>query len=273
MPQSVFHSPFSQTIEHKAFDMHVHTSSSDGLSSAKTVAKYVEKAHMGVAVTDHNCISGVRTAQEFCSSVVPALEVSAAEGPHLLVFFSSFRDLVWYYERDVKEYLGKCPHMALSKRSEDIIREAQDAGGFVVAAHPYGYGVSVRGVMKGIAAGLTPPQTANELDGLEVICSGLSAKQNFRAEEYARSHSLAMTGGSDAHVLWEVGRAVTAGWQNETPQEFLERVRQKKADVYGVGRTPAQNILMGACMTPEYIPYLVPAAVIQVQQNLLRLRH
>ncbi|MDO5845572.1 MAG: PHP-associated domain-containing protein, partial [Methanocorpusculum sp.] len=223
MCASVYHEPFPLHKEQRAFDMHLHTSASDGLSSPKTVAKFAEKKGMGIAVTDHNTVSGVKTARGFCKNVIPAMEISAREGPHLLVYFDSVRDLQEYYERSIRDCKGKCPHMAVQKTTEQIVPEALDAGGLVVAAHPYGYGVSVRGVMKGIAAGLTPEFVAKEIDGLEVICSGLSFKQNERAELYASREHLCMTGGSDAHVLWEIGHAVTAGFANETTEEFLER--------------------------------------------------
>lgn len=272
MGACIYHMPFSEREGQRAFDMHLHTSASDGLASPKTVAKFTAKRGMGAAVTDHNTISGVLKAREFSNHIIPAMEISAMEGPHILVYFDSMRDLQEYYEKNVRDFKGKCPYMAVQKTTEQIVPEAVDAGAFVIGAHPYGYGVSVRGVMKGIAAGLTPDFVAKEIDGLEVICSGLSQKQNMRAEMYAQQNHLPMTGGSDAHVLWEIGRAVTLGWENETPAEFLERVRHGKADICGVGRNPVQNILMGACMTPEYIPYIVPATAVQVRQNIMRIR-
>ncbi|MDO5844854.1 MAG: PHP-associated domain-containing protein [Methanocorpusculum sp.] len=273
MSVNIIHAPFKKSDEKKAFDMHVHTTSSDGLASAKTQAKLADKYDYSIAVTDHNVIAGAKKALEFSKNILPAIEISALEGPHLLIYFDKFAELRSYYEESVKDYLTFCPNMAVKLSTEKIVECAKNAGGFVVAAHPYGYGVSVRGVMKGINTGLISSEVAEELDGLEVICSGLSDKKNMLAESYSKKYNKCMTGGSDAHVLWEVTRAVNVGFENETPQELLENVRRRRSDVCGVGRTPAQNILMGACMTPRYLPYAVPVTVTHVKQTYMRVKH
>ncbi len=270
MPNNVFHVPFVKDDESKAFDMHVHTTGSDGLTEPKTLAKYLKKYDFSAAVTDHNGISGAKQALEYNKDIIPAIEVSALEGPHVLVYFDTYRDLASYYTTSIQEYRGTCPHMAVNRSTEKVINDAKNAGGFVIAAHPYGYGVSVRGVMKGIAAGLIPSHLADEVNGLEVICGGLSDKLNLRAEKYVKAHNTCMTGGSDAHVIWEVGRAVTVGYENQTPLEFLEDVRQKKPVVTGKTRTTAQNILMGACMTPGYIQYTIPVMQVMFRQTAMR---
>lgn len=270
MTPKVIHSPFQKVDDRKAFDMHVHTSSSDGIASAKVHAKLADKNDYSIAVTDHNVISGVKKALEFSQNIIPAVEISANEGPHLLIYFDRFTDLKSYYDVNIKDRLTFCPNMAIKLSTEKIVESAKDAGGFVIAAHPYGYGFSVRGVMKGINTHVITSGVIDYLDGLEVICSGLSAKMNLMAENYALEHNLCITGGSDAHVLWEVTRAVNIGYVNQTPQELLEDVRQKKSDVCGVGRNPAQNILMGACMTPRYLPYAVPVMATHIKQMYIR---
>jgi len=270
MSGNVSHVPYLKHAESRAFDMHVHTTGSDGLTDPKDLAKYLIKWDISAAVTDHNEISGAKKALEYNKNIIPAIEVSALEGPHILVYFDTYRDLASYYDKSVRDYKGPCPHLAVDRSTEKVINDAKDMGGFVVAAHPYGYGVSVRGVMKGIATKLIPSYLADDLNGLEVICGGLSEKLNFRAEKYSKTHDSCMTGGSDAHVLWEVGRAVTVGFENQTPYEFLEDVRQKKPDIMGVTRTPAQNILMGACMTPGYVQYTVPVMQVMFKQTAMR---
>lgn len=273
MSVKIIHAPFKKSDENKAFDMHVHTSSSDGIVSAKTQAKLAEKYDYSIAVTDHNVISGAKKALEFSKNILPAIEISALEGPHLLIYFDKFSELRNFYDSNVRDCLTFCPNMAVKLSTEKIVECAKNSGGFIIAAHPYGYGVSVRGVMKGINTGLVPPEVADELDGLEVICSGLSGKMNLMAEDYSKKHNKCMTGGSDAHVLWEVTRAVNVGFENQTPQELLEDVRRKKSNVCGVGRTPAQNILMGACMTPRYLPYVVPVTTTHIKQTYMRVKH
>lgn len=126
--------------------------------------------------------------------------------------------------------------------------------------------------MKGIAAGVTSMQVAGKLDGLEVICGGLSHGLNIRAEIYARDHNMCMTGGSDAHTLREVGRAVTAAHDISTIPEFFEDLLAKKTDVIGCERNPGDNILMGSQVASKYIPYVGSGLKVHAQQNLDRLR-
>lgn len=272
MQTNVLYAPFVKDDENKGFDMHVHSTASDGRTKPKTLAKYLNKNDLSAAITDHNVISGVKEARDYSANIICGIEVSALEGPHVLVYFETYRDLASYYTSSIQDHQGKCPHMAVDISTEKIIADAKNAGGFVIAAHPYGYGVSVRGVMKGIDAGVIDASVAGELDGLEVICSGMSVRQNMRAERYAQKNRMCMTGGSDAHVLWEVGRAVTVGYANQTPLEFLEDVRCRKTGVCGVSRSSGQNLLMGACMTPGYIPYVAPAMRIHARQSWMRMR-
>ena len=272
MQNSVQYAPFVKDDENKGFDMHVHTTASDGRTAPKTLAKYLNKNDLSAAITDHNVISGIKEALDYSENIIPGIEVSALEGPHVLVYFDTYRDLSSYYTASIQDHWGKCPHMAVDISTEKIITDAKNAGGLVIAAHPYGYGVSVRGVMKGIDVGVIDPSVAGELDGLEVICSGMSMRQNMRAEGYAQNNMMCMTGGSDAHVLWEVGRAVTVGSANQTPLEFLEDVRGKRTGVCGINRSSGQNLLMGACMTPGYIPYAAPAMMIHARQSWMRMR-
>ena len=272
MQNSVQYAPFVKDDENKGFDMHVHSTASDGRTTPKTLAKYLNKHGLSAAITDHNVISGVKEALDHSENIIPGIEVSALEGPHILVYFDTYRDLASYYSSSIQYHRGKCPHMAVDILTEDVISGAKNAGGFVVSAHPYGYGVSVRGVMKGVDVGVIDPAVAGELDGLEVICSGMSMRLNMRAEQYAEKNGACMTGGSDAHVLWEVGRAVSVGCENQTPVEFLEDVRKRKTGVCGVNRSSGQNLLMGACMTPGYIPYVAPAMRIHARQSWMRMR-
>ncbi len=226
MQNSVQYTPFVKDDENKGFDMHVHTTVSDGRTTPKTLAKYLNKNDLFAAITDHNVISGIKEALDYSENIIPGIEVSALEGPHVLVYFDTYRDLASYYTSSIQDHCGKCPHMAVNISTEKIITDAKDAGGLVIAAHPYGYGVSVRGVMKGIDVGIIDPAVAEELDGLEVICSGMSVRNNLRAERYAEKKGVCMTGvgcsrslgsgtGSDGRICRSNAARVSGGGQRE----------------------------------------------------------
>ncbi|HJJ47998.1 MAG TPA: hypothetical protein O0X39_03255 [Methanocorpusculum sp.] len=255
-----------------AYDMHVHTTASDAVLSPKTLAKVLEEKHLGCAITDHNVISGVKEALSFTDNIIPGIEVSAREGPHILVYFERFSELEAYYNAQIRDRHTMCPHLAVQLGTEEIISGAKDAGGLVIAAHPYGYGIAVRGVMKGIETGVLRSEAAENLDGLEVICSGLKQAYNERAQTYAASHTLCMTGGSDAHIGQSVGYSVCLSEGCANPAEMVEEIRMRKNDVCGTEVNFARNAKQGLCMTPGYIPWLPPLLYTHAKQHVTRIK-
>lgn len=277
MPGTVTYSAVCpvQWTEGSAFDMHVHTNHSDGLVRVPELLNHLRRHGLGAAITDHNTIAGVRKAcscKEAAELILPGIEVSAADGPHLLIYFDNLRDLTSYYNESIKGHQGACPHMATDLSTEKIVGEANESGGLVIAAHPYGYAMLVRGVLKAIDVGMIAPTVLDQIDGLEVICGGLSHALNTRAETYATAHNFCMTGGSDAHTLREVGRAVTTADEPLTPAEFLEAVRHQKTNVIGCERGPADNLLMGTQVMTKYVPYLPSGIAVHLRQGKMRLQ-
>lgn len=240
-------------------DMHVHTNHSDGLVRVPDLLAYLGRRNLRAAITDHNTITGVREAHTHAAAadlIVPGIEVSAIDGPHLLVYFETLNDLVSYYEYSIAGHQGVCPHMATDLTTDQVVSSANESGGLVIAAHPYGYAMLVRGVLKAIDADLVAQNVLDSVDGMEVICGGLPHALNHRAELYAREHNFCMTGGSDAHTIREVGRAVTVSDAPCTIAGFLETVRHQKTDVVGCERGAANNLLMGTQVMIKYVPYL-----------------
>lgn len=261
--------------EGRAVDMHVHTNYSDGLIRVPDLFAYLKRRNLSVAVTDHNTIAGVEEAYtypEAAERIIPGIEVSSSDGPHILVYFDRLSDLRTYYASFVDGHQGACPHMATGLSTEQIVRDAAGAGGLVIAAHPYGYAMLIRGVMKAVDAGLVSPAVLEYVDGLEVLCGGLSHTLNLRAEAYATEHGLCMTGGSDAHTLREIGRAVTIASDADSVPAFLELLRQRKTHVVGCERNPGENILMGSWVMSRYIPYVGSGLKVHLVQNLDRLK-
>jgi hypothetical protein len=69
----------------------------------------------------------------------------------------------------------------------------------------------------------------SEIDIVEAFNSRTTfAADNARARRFAEANGLAMSAGSDAHSLWEVGSAYVEMAEFETPQQFLEALRQGK---------------------------------------------
>lgn len=74
-------------------DMHLHTCHSDGITRIRDLIKYAETTHIGVAITDHNEISGVLQAASLRSDllIIPGIELETREGPHLLFYFYTLK--------------------------------------------------------------------------------------------------------------------------------------------------------------------------------------
>ena len=73
-----------------------------------------------------------------------------------------------------------------------------------------------------------------KLDGMEVLNARASKKANERARAYASVHSLAQTGGSDTHFLFEAGKAFTIVPDKMT---LLSAIRKKATSAQG-GTSP-----------------------------------
>ncbi|MDD1670147.1 MAG: hypothetical protein LUQ67_02345, partial [Methanomicrobiales archaeon] len=86
-------------------DMHFHTSHTDGLVGIPTLLARARSGGMGCAVTDHNEISGALAAcrERGDLPVIPGIEISAIDGPHILLWFYSARDLEDYFLRHIRD--------------------------------------------------------------------------------------------------------------------------------------------------------------------------
>jgi predicted metal-dependent phosphoesterase TrpH len=171
-------------------DIHVHTTASDGHSTAHEVLSAARRAGLDViAITDHDTITAAlearRLAPRYGVEVIVGEEVSTIEG-HLLALF---------IERRV------APGLPLA----ETIAEVHAQGGLCIAAHPYGWLVSAVG-----DAVRTRYATDWPLDGLETFNGSLPvASMNRRAAALATATGLAALGGSDSHHAATVGTGVT----------------------------------------------------------------
>lgn len=251
-------------------DMHVHTTYSDGFITIRDILATHARTGLAVAITDHNNISGVREAISETGEgtiVIPGVEVSASDGPHILLYFERFSSLEEWFSRSVSEKVRECPYMAVSLTSEEILDSAQDSGSLVIAAHPYGYSVLPRGILKCVENGAISDGACRKIDGLEVISGVLSRRLNERAVSYARRHQLVMTGGSDAHMVRDLGNVVTCASAG-TPGEFLEELRRRRNQVIGQESGAAGHILSGSAVLTRYLPYVRPGIRVHLEQNL-----
>lgn len=179
------------------YDFQVHTDASP--CSAATPRRIVSAALRsgldGIAVTDHDTMANVEAVQDVAPpklTVIPGVEVTTTQG-HLLAF-------------DVEDPPPTTDPIA-------VISDVHEQNGLAVLSHPFD-------ILRE-SYDESPDSLLDAADGIEVINSRCLLPQfNERARKVAEEHSLALTGGSDAHFSMEVGRAHTV-----CPTDWDEAIR------------------------------------------------
>ncbi len=166
-------------------EFHCHTIySKDSLSRPEDlIARCRRKGIDRLVITDHETLAGALIAKEMAPDlVIIGEEIRTEEGEFLAAF--------------VKEEIPR----GLPVR--EVFDRLLDQGAFISVSHPFDEWRN----------GDWRPETLVELgprlDAIEIFNARcMRAEFNRVAEVYAFTHGLRGTVGSDAHSLWEVGRA------------------------------------------------------------------
>ena len=219
-------------LSHTMIDMHVHTRYSDGLNSARAIAKRAVELGIGIAVTDHNEIRGALEIYKDPTVLsIPGIEITSREGSHLLVYFYDSDSLERFYRVDVVPYMGVGVMSSLSIGMEEIIERSRGYRSVVVFPHPY------CAAYTGVCNLHFPKDRLDTLmaavDGVEVINAGNLNKWNLQCAVLGFNLNKAVTGGSDAHALNHLGRAVTYMAGDVDRATFLDAVKESRVKVIG----------------------------------------
>jgi predicted metal-dependent phosphoesterase TrpH len=253
--------------------MHFHTNHSDSPTRVRDALKLAAVRETGIAITDHNAIGGALEAAERRDGVllIPGIEISAADGPHLLVYFYSVSEMAAYYARFIRDNKRESPCLAIRLTTEEILASLEDVNCVVSAAHPYGYHLFIRGVQKGIEADYLPKEVISSCDAVEVICGSMTRQLNRKAAELARNADRGITGGTDGHLLADLGGVVTCSAGEDT-ESFLDAIVRRQNMVIGKEKGPVGKGVMGTVVATKYLKYLIPSLRIHYEQNAPRLR-
>ncbi len=213
-------------------DLHFHTNYSDGLNSVKAVAERARSLGIGVAITDHNEIQGaVEIAAEKDLLTIPGIEITSSEGTHLLVYFYSISGLKKFYKNDLKPYMGHDIMSSTVLTMEEIILRTRKYNSVVVFPHPYS------AMYTGVCSYQFSKDRLENLlqmcDGIEAINSENLKKWNLKSALLGFNLNKAVTGGSDGHTLYHMGRVVTYSDCKPTRKAFLDAIREKQTKVIG----------------------------------------
>lgn len=273
-----FENPDYQKIRAEGFypvDMHNHSNHSDGHPGIRGLVKNAARKGFGISITDHNQISGVREAfqQNYGDAIiVPGIEISASDGPHILLYFFSVSELEEYYKAEIEAKKQKSPCLAITLSTEEILYSLEDSNCIIAAAHPYGYPLFNKGVMKCIEKEYLDPSIMREFDALEAVCGGMSRELNLKAIDTAEKYGISMIGGSDGHLLKESGCVVTCT-SGGSHEEFLEEIAKNRTIVVGTERSIFEKTLMGGIVMTKYIRYTPSSLAIHYRQNVPRVGH
>ena len=168
-------------------EFHCHTEySRDSLTTIPSLLEAMNRRGIDrLAVTDHNTIRGALAAQQADPERIIVGEEILTKKGELLAFF-------------VREEVPP-----LLEPAEAIAR-LKDQGAFISVSHPFDLnrnGWQLPDLME-----ILP-----EVDAIEVFNARcLSAEINVQAARFAETYQLAGTVGSDAHAVFEIGRATLA---------------------------------------------------------------
>ena len=201
-------------------DMHVHTTRGATDSSLKPVelARKARRVGLdGVVVTEHDRLWDRREISSFRETyslfIASGMEVSTELG-HILV-------------------IGLDRYVPGIQRSEDLRRVVREAGGYLIAAHPFRhYFHRAYWESQGWEPFDLTPQEAARLpvfelvDAIEVLNGGNNDRENLFALEVARVLGKPGVGGSDAHSDQGVGIYTTVFEKGlETEDEMLRELK------------------------------------------------
>jgi len=152
--------------------------------------------------------------------------------------------------------LGLDPELQDIRRLEDLRRIADEAGGYLILAHPFRFFPSGSNYLfgpQGNSSTLTIEEMASHpvwdlVDEIEVLNYNCTDKENEIAAAVARVLGKRGTAGSDAHTFTEVGRCITV----------LERAVASEGELIEELRA-GRHYLARRRPNGEYVPFVSPA--------------
>lgn len=249
-----------------AADLHFHTVHTDGTVTIPSLLRHLRKNGHGCAVTDHNEVAGAVIAcrERDGLLVIPGIEISTCDGPHILLYFYSSGDLADFFTRHIQERRRESPWMLTTITSGEVLDAAEGYACLRGAAHPYGYAFFDGGLGKCVEKGLLDASLYRKCDLIEGICANMARRENRKAVALADRLHLPVTGGSDGHVLSDCGSSVTCT-ASEDPGEFLDELRRGKATVIGTENPLIKKVLTAAVISARFLPYLLPSVKIHCE--------
>ncbi len=220
------------TSKYTVVDMHFHSHYSDGISSIDKIAQRARQLGIGLAVTDHNEIRGALEIDRYDDLLtIPGIEITTAEGPHILVYFYETSELEKFYLTEIYPYMGLDVMSAISLSVEQTIAATRHYNCITIGAHPYC--ATFTGICNCQIEEERQRDLLESVDGVEVINASNLNKWNLKATVLGFNIGKVMIGGSDGHSLGHMAKAVSYAECQPTRRDFLDSISNSVNKVIG----------------------------------------
>ena len=217
---------------HAVFDMHFHTRYTDGRDAVWAIAARARALGIGIAITDHNDIRGaLEMDQHRDVPTIPGIEITSREGTHILVYFDELRHLKKFYTKYVKPFLGRDALSSTKLGMEEIVHCAKLFPSLTIFPHPYC--VAYTGICNLNFNEPRLERLLESVDGVEVINAENIHRWNLRCALLGAHLQKAITGGSDGHSLYHMGKVVTYAACEKSGPAMLDAVKNGRSNVIG----------------------------------------
>lgn len=231
----IFQRPPVKALKKEGFlgiDMHFHTKYSlDAVSRINTAIKKAQRKGFGFAITDHNTIKGVSAAYKLIKNssaaplIIPGIELTCRNGNHILAYFYTVKELEAFFNKQIQPKMKTNPFF-VDISANDVLDFSEHYNCHICAAHPFAPGAV--GVMQ---TGLSK-KAEKKLSMIEVLNGFNFRKANLRAIYWAAMLNKSMSGGSDAHSTFELGKVLTFTRGNDIETVFSE-IKKRKNIIFG----------------------------------------
>jgi len=201
-------------------DMHVHTNAShDGKAIISSIIKKAKRLGIGIAITDHNKIDSTITALENNNNIliIPGIEVFAKNERHVLFYFYNKKELIRFYNNEVKNKF-------LEYTAEELLNRKDRYACIAGIAHPKGYK---------LWHNFRVDYDTKKIDFIEVLNGSCSKSKALKSYKIAIKYKKPITAGSDAHILSKVGKCLTCS-KGKTTKEILDSIKNKQTSAIGL---------------------------------------
>lgn len=209
-------------------DLHFHTEYSfDSIAGLDATLMLAKKLGIGLAMTDHNAVGGALKyfKNRHKVPVIPGIELTSKEGTHMLYYFESPQELERAWKKEIKPYLPNT-YIPTTRPTIETMEALSRYNCVISAPHPYSPGIV------GIKKLTNSDRDLRKVHCVEVINGYNLHSLNIKAVKWQQRCEKGATGGTDGHMVEELGRVLTF-CAADSVKGFLEELRKKKSVVIG----------------------------------------